>query len=224
MNRCTDCGFHDLSKEERTKLVRTTDHVIQQDVRSENSENIRRYASDCDTHTRKNTHLIIGQRYHDNHNMRTKILSAPEKLSRDHDEKVRQTVVRALGETGRTNADNIREMLEITLDDTHHPDPNTRQETVHRIEQRERTHPNETLPFLKEVQNNSDRKMRKTVMHALGPISCKKRCLEEVVSDLKEWEDGDLVDATLKEIVDVHRRYEQFSTRTQKEAIEYVEQ
>ena len=255
MNRCTDCGFYDLSKEERTKLVRKMDHVIQQDLQSENSESIRRYASDCDTHIRKNAYLRIGRIYRDDRDMRARILITLVNLFRDPDEKVRQTVVRALGEIGRTEADNIMGMLEIALGDTHHSvrnavvgalkrmgeknpkptldfarrflhhsDPNIRREIVHGIELRGRTHPKEVLPLLKAVQNDSDRKVRKTVIHVLGPISYKKGCLEEVVSALKEWENGDLVDAALKEIRDVHGRYEQFSDRSQKEAMEYVEQ
>ena len=46
---------------------------------------------------------------------------------------------------------------------------------MHGIELRGRTHPEEILPLLKEVQSDPDKKVRRMVIHVLGQTSYKKR-------------------------------------------------
>ena len=56
-----------------------------------------------------------------------------------------------------------------------------RRAVVDGIELRGRTHPEEILPLLKEVQSDPDKKVRRRMIHVLGQISYKKGCLEKVV-------------------------------------------
>ena len=42
----------------------------------------------------------------------------------------------------------------------------------------------------------------------------KKTCLEKVVSALKMWENRELVEKVLNEILDVPKRYEKFNTKS----------
>ncbi|MBA3971946.1 MAG: hypothetical protein H0X46_07340 [Bacteroidetes bacterium] len=44
-----------------------------------------------------------------------------------------------------------------------------------------------------------------------------------VLPILKTWENKEVVNAAIDEIIDVHQRYKDFSVKTQKEAIEYIE-
>ncbi|MFX1519749.1 MAG: HEAT repeat domain-containing protein [Promethearchaeota archaeon] len=248
-------GFYDLLKEERKKLVKEMNEAIEQDLKSGNSKNIRKYASDSDTYIRKNTYLLMGRTYHNDQDLRDSILNLLENLYQDNDEKIRQTVVYTLGEIGRKmDADKITGLLEKALEDghhsvrnvvtsalkrmgeknpkptlefakrfLHHPDPKVRQEIVHGIELRGRTHPGDVLPLLAEVQNDPDKKVQKKIIHVLAQISYKKGCLEKVITALKSWENKELVEKALEEILEVHKRYEQFSAKSYKEAKEYIE-
>jgi hypothetical protein len=105
----------------------------------------------------------------------------------------------------------------------HHPEKEIRREICHGIELRGRTHPQDILPMLKELQNDTTARVRNTLVHVLGQIAYKKGCLEIVISDLKNWDNKELVQDALAEIIDVHDRYKDFAIKTQGEAIAYIE-
>ena len=223
------------------------------DIKKGSSERIKEYASNEDTYIRKNACLIIGRLYRDNYELRERIIQTLKDLFKNDSEKVRQTVVYAFGEIGKVDADKILKMFEFALNDNsvrnavigalkrmgeknpkatlkfarkflHHPNPEIRRQIVHGIELRGRTHPEDILPFLKELQNDPDKRVRKMIVHVLSQISYKKGCLEKVVSALKTWENKELVEKALKEILDVHKRYEKFSAKSYNEAKYYIEE
>ncbi|HEX8516385.1 MAG TPA: HEAT repeat domain-containing protein [Bacteroidia bacterium] len=105
----------------------------------------------------------------------------------------------------------------------HHPDKEIRREICHGIELRGRTHPQDILPMLKELQFDKAPRVRNTLVHVIGQIAYKKGCLETVIADLNKWENKELVRDALEEIIDVHDRYKDFAIKTQEEAIEYIE-
>jgi hypothetical protein len=88
---------------------------------------------------------------------------------------------------------------------------------------RGRTHPQDTLPLLKELQHDKTNRVRSTLVHVIGQIAYKKGCLQTVIADLNTWENKDLTDDAVEEIIDVHDRYRDFSILTQEEAIIYIE-
>lgn len=139
----------------------------------------------------------------------------------DESHRVRNAVVGALKQMGKYNPEPTLKFAERFL---HHPNSEIRHIVVHGIELRGRTHPEDILPFLEQLQNDPDSKVRKTIIHVLSQISYKKDCLEKVVCALKKWENRKLVEKALKEILDVHRRYEKFSAKSYTEAKEYLEQ
>jgi HEAT repeat protein len=104
-------GFYDLSKEEREKLVTEIEEAIKHDLESGNSESIQKYVSNIDTYIRKKAYLIIGRLHRDRPDLREGILNVLEALFTNEEEKVRQTVVYALGEIGKIDADKIFGML-----------------------------------------------------------------------------------------------------------------
>lgn len=89
---------------------------------------------------------------------------------------------------------------------------------------RGRTHPEEILSLLTEVQSDPDKNVRRMVIHVLGQISYKKGCLEKVVLALIGWKDEEMVKSALKDILSVHNRYERFSARSHEEVLEYLEE
>lgn len=105
----------------------------------------------------------------------------------------------------------------------HHSDKEIRREICHGIELRGRTHPQDILPLLKELQFDKTKRVKSTLVHVIGQIAYKKGCLQTVIADLNTWENKELTKEAVEEIIDVHHRYRNFSVLTQKEAIAYIE-
>jgi len=132
---------------------------------------------------------------------------------------VRNAVIGSLKKMGEKNP---KPVLKFARQYLHHEDKEIRREICHGIELRGRTHPQDILPLLKELQHDKTARVRSTLVHVIGQIAYKKGCLETVVADLKTWENKQLVQDALAEIIDVHERYKDFSAKTQQEAIEYI--
>jgi HEAT repeat protein len=106
----------------------------------------------------------------------------------------------------------------------HHKDKEIRREICHGIELRGRTHPEDILPLLKELEFDSTARVRNTLVHVLGQIAYKKGCLQTVVAHLKTWSNQELVFRALAEIVDVHKRYADFAVLSAEDAARYIEE
>lgn len=133
---------------------------------------------------------------------------------------IRNAVIGSVKKMGEVNPKPVLKWAKGYL---HHPDKEIRREICHGIELRGRTHPQDILPLLKELQYDKTLRVRKTLVHVLGQIAYKKGCLETVVEHLKTWKNKQLVQDALEEIVDVHDRYKKFSVKTQEQAIQYTE-
>lgn len=105
----------------------------------------------------------------------------------------------------------------------HHPDKEVRREICHGIELRGRTHPEDILLILKELQYDSTARVRNTLIHVLGQINYKKDCLAKVIERLKKWENQALVKKAVIEIIDVHERYKDFAVLSKEAARNYVD-
>ncbi|MBL7922117.1 MAG: HEAT repeat domain-containing protein [Bacteroidia bacterium] len=104
----------------------------------------------------------------------------------------------------------------------YHTDKEIRREICHGIELRGRTHPQDILPLLKELQFDTTARVKNTLVHVIGQIAYKKGCLETVIADLNTWKNKEVVSKALAEIIDVHYRYRNFSALTQKQATIYI--
>lgn len=104
-----------------------------------------------------------------------------------------------------------------------HPDKEIRREICHGIELRGRTHPQDVLPLLKELEFDETKRVSSTLVHVIGQISYKQGCLKTVVESLNTWNNKTLVQEALDEIVDVHNRYKKFAVLTQQQAIDYID-
>lgn len=104
-----------------------------------------------------------------------------------------------------------------------HPDKEIRREICHGIELRGRTHPQDILPLLEQLQHDTTTRVKNTLIHVLGQISYKKGCLETVIGLLGNWENRALVEAAVLEIIDVHDRYKSFAFYTQEQAMAYID-
>ncbi len=137
----------------------------------------------------------------------------------DEHHTVRNAVIGSVKKMGEVNPQPVLDWARLYL---HHPDKEVRREICHGIELRGRKYPQDILPLLKELEYDKTARVKNTLVHVLGQIAYKKGCLETVVSDLKSWENKELVRDALEEIIDVHYRYRNFSYYTQDEAREYI--
>jgi HEAT repeat protein len=132
---------------------------------------------------------------------------------------VRNAVIGSIKKMGEKNPGPTLSFAKQFL---HHEDKEIRREICHGIELRGRTHPQDILPMLRELQFDKTARVRNTLVHVLGQIAYKKGCLETVVADLKSWENKALVADALAEIIDVHHRYKNFAIKSQEEATAYI--
>lgn len=127
-----------------------------------------------------------------------------------------------IGSIKKMGEKNPKPVLKWSKKYLHHEDKEIRREICHGIELRGRTHPQDILPLLKELQFDATARVKNTLVHVLGQIAYKKGCLETVIADLNTWQNKELVLKAIDEIIDVHYRYRNFSVFTQKEAIAYI--
>ncbi len=139
----------------------------------------------------------------------------------DEHHSVRNAVIGSMKKMGEKNPGPVIEWSGTYL---HHPDKEIRREICHGIELRGRTHPEDILPLLKELQNDTTKRVRSTLVHVIGQISYKKGCLEKVIGEINTWNNKNLAADAIEEIIDVHDRYKNFSYYTQQEAKEYIRQ
>jgi len=246
-------AFYDLDKTERQKLTDQMNEIILSEIRSGKQKHIISYFSDEDTYIRKTGYLAIGKIVKDHPELKEKVIQLLLDLIASGNEKIRQTVVNAAGEIGKTDFPVVATFMETGLVDEHHsvrnavigsikkmgeknpvpvlqfskrflhhPDKEIRREICHGIELRGRTHPQEILPMLQELQFDKTARVRNTLVHVIGQIAYKKGCLETVIAHIKKWENRELVLEAIDEIIDVHERYKNFSVKTQQEAIDYI--
>ncbi|MES2702364.1 MAG: HEAT repeat domain-containing protein [Bacteroidota bacterium] len=137
----------------------------------------------------------------------------------DEHHSVRNAVIGSMKKMGEKNPGPV---LAWSRGYLHHADKEIRREICHGIELRGRTHPQDILPLLEELQHDNTRRVRSTLVHVLGQIAYKKGCLETVVNTIKHWGNQQLVADAIEEIIDVHYRYRNFSFYTQEQAREYI--
>ncbi len=137
----------------------------------------------------------------------------------DEHHSVRNAVIGSMKKMGEKNPAPVIEWSKQYL---HHTDKEIRREICHGIELRGRTHPQDILPLLRQLQFDKTKRVRWTLVHVIGQIAYKKGCLEKVMADITTWENKDLVADAIEEIIDVHYRYRNFSFYTQDEARKYI--
>ena len=246
-------SFYDLPKEERLKLVAKINNTILTELQTATFKKVTVYFANADTHIRKSAYLAIGKIYTSHKNLQEGIIKMLQHLLQENDFKIRQTVINAAGEIGKTDFKTVQHFFDTGLFDAHHsprnavigsvkkmgeinpkpvlqwakkylhhPDKEIRREICHGIELRGRKYPQDILPLLQELQDDTTARVKNTLVHVLGQIAYKKGCLQTVVEHLKKWNNKILVQKALEEIIDVHHRYRNFSALTQDEAMEYI--
>ena len=138
----------------------------------------------------------------------------------DEHHTVRNAVIGSVKKMGEKNPVPVIEWAKKYLN---HPDKEIRREICHGIELRGRTHPEDILPLLQELEFDSTARVKNTLVHVIGQISYKKDCLPKVIEHLNNWKNKRLVQGAVEEIINVHARYKDFAYLSQEEAMQYVD-
>lgn len=137
----------------------------------------------------------------------------------DEHHAVRNAVIGSVKKMGEVNPSPVLGWAATYLQ---HPDKEIRREICHGIELRGRKYPQDILPLLKQLEFDPTKRVSSTLVHVIGQIAYKKGCLATVIADLKTWQNKELVDQAILEIIDVHERYKDFAVLSQQEAIDYI--
>lgn len=113
-------SFYDLPPQDRQALVNKIEQEILEDLTNKNTTHIQKYFSDSDTYIRKAAYLAIGKLYFSRKDLRNPVIQTLNQLFNNNDEKVRQTVINALGEIGKTDVEQVLEVYEQGLKDQNH--------------------------------------------------------------------------------------------------------
>lgn len=137
----------------------------------------------------------------------------------DEHHSVRNAVIGSVKKMGEVNPKPVLAWAETYLT---HPDKEIRREICHGIELRGRKYPQDILPLLQRLEHDPTKRVSSTLVHVIGQIAYKKGCLATVIAHLKNWNNKDLVEKSIAEIIDVHERYKDFAVLSQQEAIAYI--
>lgn len=138
----------------------------------------------------------------------------------DNHHRVRNAVIGSIKKMGKQNPLPVLAWAKTYLQ---HQDKEIRREICHGIELRGRTHPQDILPLLKALEFDETKRVTDTLIHVLGQIAYKRGCLKTVVAHLNTWQNKELVQKALDEIVDVHNRYKKFTVLKRQEVIDYID-
>ena len=144
-----------------------------------------------------------------------------EEAMSDQDHLVRISVYGALKEMGQKNPEPA---IEFAKKFQYHSDPKIRRRIIQGIKHIGKMRPQDILPILRDSQNDEDEKVRDMVINVIGEISYKNGCLEIVIADIKTWENKEIVESAIKEIIAAHKKHKKISEKSTKEAKKYIKE
>jgi HEAT repeat protein len=158
-------NFYNLSKTERARLTEEIRQAVLADIKKNETAGIEGYASDEDTYIRKNAYQALGRIYKENKELRENIFKAIDKLIAHPDEKIRQTMVFALGEIGKSDSsEKVLPYIETGMKDAHH---SVRNAAVGSLKTLGRKKPEPVLRFAKENIHSADPEIRRAIIHGI---------------------------------------------------------
>jgi hypothetical protein len=113
-------AFYDLEKKERAALVATIQAHLETAFRNNDKLYPILYFSDQDTYIRKSAYIATGRIYQAEQSLRGPIHEQLWQLMDNPGEKIRQTVVNAAGEIGKTDFHIVQTFFDKGLFDDHH--------------------------------------------------------------------------------------------------------
>jgi HEAT repeat protein len=242
-------SFYDLSKDRRASLVKEIKSTILSEIKKDKLKKIIDFFSDEDTYIRKAAYLSLGRIYAEEEVLQSRIIHLLNELLNKDAAHVRQTVVNAAGEIGKTDFEVVKHFFENGLFDTHH---SVRNAVIGSIKKMSEKNPEPVLKWSKQYLYHPDKEIRREICHGIElrgrthpqdilPLLKELQhdktnrvrstlihvigqigCLQTVITNLNTWENRMLTNDAVEEIIDVHERYSDFSVLTQEQAIAFI--
>lgn len=157
-------AFYDLSPDKRKELVTKIEGDILQDFINQTNQRISLYFANDDTYIRKSAYLAVGRIYFTHNNLKKEIIQTLRQLFSNENEKVRQTVVNALGEIGKVDANEVLELYRHGLRDKDHT---VRNAIIGSLKKMGEKNPESVLKFARKYLHDPNQEIRRQVIHGI---------------------------------------------------------
>lgn len=156
--------FYDLSKQERIQLVATLYNNILAGFKTAEVKQLTAYFEDQDTYIRKTAYIAVGRIYASEETLQPIIIQTLETLLQHNDFKVRQTVINAAGEIGKTRFEEVQYFFDTGLYDAHHSPRNA---VIGSIKKMGEVNPTPVLQWAKKYLHHEDKEIRREICHGI---------------------------------------------------------
>lgn len=157
-------AFYGLSKQERINVVTKISDDITNDLKNDVHEKIISYFSDSDTYIRKSAYQSIGKIYADDETLRSTILKTLDTLLGEDHFLIRQTVINAAGEVGKTDFAIVQHIFDKGLFDEHHSPRNA---VIGSIKKMGEINPGPVLHWARKYLHHPDKEIRREICHGI---------------------------------------------------------
>lgn len=157
-------AYYDLDKTERSLLSAAIRQQLYDDLAKGEVDAILKYGADTDTYIRKAAYLGIGRIFLDHPALRASIVRALKRLLAHSDPKVRQTVINAAGEIGKTDLEMVQDIFDSALFDVHHAPRNA---VIGSIKKMGAVDPGPVLSWAQRYLQHPDKEIRREICHGI---------------------------------------------------------
>jgi vesicle coat complex subunit len=157
-------AFYDLPKTERINIVEKISNDILNDIECGNFKNIISYFSDEDTYIRKSAYLSVGRLYFSHKILQPKFIEMLDVFLLESDVKIRQTVINAAGEIGKTEFEIVQHFFDKGLFDVHHSPRNA---VIGSVKKMGEVNPKQVLNWAKKYLHHENKEIRREICHGI---------------------------------------------------------
>lgn len=157
-------AFYDLNKSDRVQLTAEISAEMEADFRQHSFLAIRSRFADEDTYIRKTAYIAVGRIYSLHPGLRLPILDRLKNLFSDEEHKVRQTVVNAAGEIGKSDFGPVVHFFDTGLFDPHHA---VRNAVIGSVKKMGEKNPEPVLAWARQYLHHTDKEIRREICHGI---------------------------------------------------------
>ncbi len=157
-------AFYDLNKQERADTVAVIQKAILVELQTKRFKKTILYFADADTYIRKAAYISTGRLFFLHPLLRKEIIQLFDKLLTHPDFKVRQTVINAAGEIGKTNFEIVQHIFDKELFDVHHSPRNA---VIGSVKKMGEVNPVPVLAWAKTYLHHNDKEIRREICHGI---------------------------------------------------------
>jgi HEAT repeat protein len=157
-------AFYDLPKNERTAVVENIGYDILAELKKPPFKKTIAYFRDDDTYVRKSAYLSLGKIYSAHKTLHAAVIKMLDKLLPEEDFKIRQTVINAAGEIGKSDFQAVQHIFDKGLFDKHHSPRNA---VIGSIKKMGEVNPEPVLKWAAKHLQHKDSEIRREICHGI---------------------------------------------------------